>query len=495
MKKIFLLLLSVLLFVGGTASFAISFKDFDEQGVSLKAGPTDAVENLSIAWVETALYPKNVEKGREIFVEVKLTSKMERVFAELDFGDTSEKVELSSSDGFSWTNVSKTPMEIKPGSHLAKITIENKKGKQITRTLDFAVLPDTPSSAQAPEFDVTALTDVYIVKEGGEIKKLSKGEKVTALFKAPFYRVKLDNGTEGWIEASKVNEPTEEFYLKGYKFYSSRDYKMAEIYYLQAVRLDPSHTKARYWLAKSYIKQGKNLLAKDQLKEVLAQNSNFPGARELASLVVEDYYSAAERDIKNKEYKKALISFNNIVDINPGMISAWIRIGETYRAMGLQTDAKVAWREALKIDPEDKQARLLLGYKDNVVTASIEKHPRVVVASSSKVKNDLTSNKNSVSEDFVKKSIQLVQNAKTSRGTEVASAIKSVMALTKSLGTKINEDGWKVSAVGNGFLVQYACRQERKGRIEAENFDWKIDPDTRRIMAINDNSKLLMSRW
>ena len=214
MKKIFFGFVIFVLFT--SVSLAISFKDFDEEGVSLKAGPTDVVEGLSIAWVEAALYPKRVEKGQELFLEVKLTSKVEKVYAQLDFGNTSEKVELSSNDGFSWTGVSKTPPNIVEGGHLAQIIIQGKKEKQITRTLDFVVLAGDTTTAKASEFDITTLTEVSFVGDEGSIKKLGKGEKIAAFFKAPFYRVKLKDGTEGWVEASKVKEPTEEFYFRGY---------------------------------------------------------------------------------------------------------------------------------------------------------------------------------------------------------------------------------------------------------------------------------------
>ena len=493
MKKIFFGFVIFVLFT--SVSLAISFKDFDEEGVSLKAGPTDVVEGLSIAWVEAALYPKRVEKGQELFLEVKLTSKVEKVYAQLDFGNTSEKVELSSNDGFSWTGVSKTPPNIVEGGHLAQIIIQGKKEKQITRTLDFVVLAGDTTTAKASEFDITTLTEVSFVGDEGSIKKLGKGEKIAAFFKAPFYRVKLKDGTEGWVEASIVKEPTEEFYFRGYKFYSNREYDKAANSYSQAIRLDPSYTKAHYWLAKTYLKLGKDLLAKDQLIEVMKQDSNFTGARRLASLLVDNYYKAALDNLGNKNYKGALTNLNNVLALNPNMLSAWIKLGEVHAIVGSKDEAKVAWREALKIDPEDKNVRSLLGYNDSV--AKIEKEPVRVASASKKLetKKDLTNNNNAVSKDFVKDSIKLVQVSKTTRGTSVVSAIKSVIALTKSLGTKVDEVGWNVSAMENGFLVQYACRQQRKGRVEAENFDWRIDPDSRRVIALNDNAKLLMTRW
>lgn len=485
------LLIVLFLFLFASFSSGISFKDADSQGVSIKAGPTDANEEVKIAWIETAIYPKNVEKGREIFIEVNLTSKMQNVFAEVDFDKNSEKVQLFSKDKLSWNCVLKTPQTINSGVHLARIIIEGKNNRKITRTLDFNIL-ETSTAGKNLEYEITVLNETPVVENGERIYDIYPGKKVIALFKSPFYRVRLSDGKEGWIESSKVKDPSEEYYLIGYKFYKSNEYAEAERNYLQAVKINPSFTKAHYWLAKTYLKMGNDVLAIAQLQEVLKQDPNLPGIKELTSMLSENYYGVATKNFRARNYKIALQNFRRALDLNPAMITAWIKLGETYNIMGLYSDARLSWKEALKIDPVNFEARQLLGLKDEVAP-----NPKIesVKSASNTNTTSLINTQNKVSKNFVKETIDIIQSSSTLKGTGVSSALKSVMALTRSLGTRIYEDGWKVKATGNGFLVQYACRQERNGKVEAESFDWKIDPDTRKVVALNDNAKLLMSRW
>lgn len=437
MKKTILFVLFLLLFQA--VVFAAVFEDMDPQGVSFKAGPTDPVEGLSIAWVETALYPKNVEKGREVFIEVKLTSRVGKVAAEFDFDNSGAKAELFSDNGMTWNRVYKIPSAAIGGVHIAKIIIEGRDGKSLTRTLNFAVVENGEKAAKMLAYPVSVLSPAQVVENGETIRQLLPGVTVTALYKEPFYRVKLSDGREGWIEASKVKDPAEELYLMGYKSYKARDYKNAEVCYFQAISLDANHLRARYWLAKTYIKQGKWDKAAAQLKEA--------------------------------------------IKIDPNMLVARVKLGEIYKNTGKGEEAALEWSKVLVLDPENRDASALLGLKKGEIAIAAKLPEATDVKAQDFSKN------------FVKDAVSIVQAAQTSKGTSISSAVKSVLALTRSLGTKIYEDGWKVQSAGKEFIVSYACRQERNGRIEAENFDWKIDPDSRRVVASNDNSRLLMNRW
>ena len=465
---------------------AVSFDDIDSQGVSLKAGPSDPMEGVAITWIESALYPKNVEKGREVFVEVKLTSKVKNVVAEFDFDAKNEKATLYSEDGLSWSRVYKTPENVSGGVHVAKIVIEAKNGRKITRTLDFAVVDSPNSFAQSQTYPVSVIKTVSVVDNGQTVSQLLPGIKVIALYKAPFYRVKLADGKEGWIEASRVKDPSEEFYLLGYKSFKERNYVSAEAYYLQTLEIDPNHLRALYWLAKTYSKMGSENAAVAKLQEVLNIDPNFAGAKDLAYSLAQRDFNSAVYNINRGGFKLAATQLKRATSLMPTMISAWIKLGETYQKLGLSVSAKQAYVEALKVDPENKEARAMLGVNNEVSRMAVLSQPK-------QSKTIIAESRNS--KDFVKESVSLVQGSKTAKGTSISSAIKSVLALTKSLGTKIYEDGWNVSSDGKGFLVRYACRQERGGRVEAENFDWKIDPDSKRITALSENSKLLMTRW
>jgi len=485
MKKFLFVLLALVAFA--SVSFSSQFVDSDPQGVSIKAGPTDPIEALSIAWVEAALYPKNVEKGKELFLEVKLTSKVKRVFAEFNLDEKNKLVELYSDDGMSWSRVYKTPINIENGVFVSKVVIEGLSGRKITRTLDFAIIDSSSSIAQNISYPVSVIDSAVVVDGGQMLRQLLPGVRITALYKAPFYRVQLSDGKEGWIEAAKVKEPTEEFYLMGYKSYQARDYKNAQSFYQQVLAMDPFHVKARYWLAKTYMMMGNDEKAVYELKEVVKADPNFTAAKDLAFKIGQDYYNRGLSDLNSGKFSTASANFKRALDVMPNMVTGWIKLGDSYSRMGQYGEARLAWKEALKVDPENSDARILLGYKNFGRDVEVAK---VITP-----KQDSTIAQTRASKDFVKDSIELVQGAKTSKGTSVSSAVKSVLALTRSLGTKIYEDGWKVSSTNKGFLVRYACRQERNGKVEAENFDWKLDPDNKKITALNENSKLLMTRW
>ncbi|MBI5700401.1 tetratricopeptide repeat protein [Candidatus Saganbacteria bacterium] len=488
MKKIFLVL--GLLLLAAPAAFAVSFEDMDFAGVSLKAGPTEPIEGLSIAWVEAALYPKNIEKGQEVFVEVKLTSKVKKVVAEFDYNSVSERIELISDNGTNWSKVFKTPEKISTGVHIAKIIIEGKSCGKITRTLDFAVVKGRSVYASSPSYAVSVLKTASVMDEGEIVRQLLPGVKVLALFKAPFYRVVLSDSREGWVEASRVEEPTEQLNLLGYKSFLEKKYKQAENYYLQSIALDPSNVKAHFYLASTYKKLGKEDDAAIQLREVLRADPSHPGARDLAYVISRNYFNRAVNNYNLGYYNSAIAHFKRSLDLVPTMLSAWVKLGETYNKMGLIGDAYLAYTEALRVDPENREVKALLGLAKDSVPVASEKNLRQYTEVAAKIPLDTK-----IANDFVKDSVVLVQNSKTSKGTMVQSAVKSVLALTRSLGTKISEDGWHVNKQGKDFIVRYVCRQERNGKTETENFDWKVDTDKRSIVAMSENSKLLMNRW
>ncbi|HTY12796.1 MAG TPA: hypothetical protein VMD02_01265, partial [Candidatus Omnitrophota bacterium] len=98
---------------------AFSIDEMEADGISLKAGPTDMTEELSIAWVEAALYPKVVEKNREMFLEVRLASPVKSVRLNLDSEKSS--IALISTDKKSWSRVVKVSPETMSGLHIARV--------------------------------------------------------------------------------------------------------------------------------------------------------------------------------------------------------------------------------------------------------------------------------------------------------------------------------------------------------------------------------------
>jgi tetratricopeptide (TPR) repeat protein len=164
-------------------------------------------------------------------------------------------------------------------------------------------------------------------------------------------------------------------------------------------------------------------------------------------------------------YHKAVANFRKAIDLKGSLALAWTEMGECLHRLGLESEARDAWREALRVEPQKAQS---------VAIAKAPEKPAPVA------------------QLIAKDSLQLVKEDKTTKGTKIASAIKSVVALTRSLGTPVVEKGWKIRKMGEKTLVSYLCEQ---GGGALESFDWLVDVDTRQVLPHNDNARLLMSRW
>jgi hypothetical protein len=89
-------------------------------------------------------------------------------------------------------------------------------------------------------------------------------------------------------------------------------------------------------------------------------------------------------------------------------------------------------------------------------------------------------------------SLVIVKNTKTNKGTKIESALRSVITLTKSLGTPVVEKGWNIQNKVDGAIVVFICEQ---GSGAQESFEWKVDVDSKHVSACNENARLLMARW
>src|SRR3989338_2500685 len=89
--------------------------------LSLKAGPTEPGEKLSLVWVESFVYPRAVKDERAISLGVRTASKVREVSAAFDFN--SEPIKLTSSDGLSWGGALKLPAGISDCVHVVRYRI------------------------------------------------------------------------------------------------------------------------------------------------------------------------------------------------------------------------------------------------------------------------------------------------------------------------------------------------------------------------------------
>ncbi|KAF0133846.1 MAG: hypothetical protein FD145_1056 [Candidatus Saganbacteria bacterium] len=429
MKK---LLLVVLLFSLAVLP-AIAFEEMDSEGISVKAGPTDMTEELSLAWVEAALYPKVVERGKEVFIEVRLSSAVKDVKLALDA--EKEYIPLFSDDNKNWSRVMKVSADIPSGLHISRVIITGKNNKQIQRSLDFAIKEDGAMANK--DMPLTILNTAPVVEKGEIIRQLLPGLKVVALYKAPFYRVRLEDGKEGWIEASLVKEPVEDLYLLGCRAFQNKQLTEATGYFKQVFQYDPTHAKSHYYMSRIFYRQNKLEAAADEIKEAIRKDPEDKKAQAIADMV-------SDRLLNKKNYAK-------LFELNPQLLV-----------------------QKLNENAKDK-----INIYAKVPKKAVQKTAAVPMAS----------------KELLVDSVGMVKELKTSKGTMISSAVKSVLSLTKSLGTKIHDDGWKVVAASDGIKVVFACRQERNGKVENENFEWKIDPDRKTAAPINENARLLMNRW
>jgi hypothetical protein len=133
MKKILILIwvLTLTAVAGG-----VNLPVINPEDLSLKAGPTEPGERISMAWLEAYVYPKEVKEEGAISLGIRTTSKVERVLASFDF--CRDKISLSSYDGMSWSGVCKISDDIPAGLHIVRYNIIGKSGR-IQRTVEFFI--------------------------------------------------------------------------------------------------------------------------------------------------------------------------------------------------------------------------------------------------------------------------------------------------------------------------------------------------------------------
>lgn len=471
-----------------------AIKDLSPQNVAVKGGPTNHTDEFSVAWIEVALYPKQINAGQEIFIELNLTSQIKKVDAIFDFDDN-PVVLFPEKKSYSWNRVYKIPFQTTAGIHVVKFILENDQGAKITRTLEFLV---NEGEGYFADLQVEVLNDVPVVNDGKLIEKLAAGQKVQALYKAPFYRVKLADGSEGWVEASYVEEPLAEMYLLGYKSFLNKEYRRAAAYYRQVIDLDPSHIKARYWLAKSYLKLNDYDLAVLHLQKVLEVDPQNSEADALSSKLVAVSIDSAKKKLKKHDFKSAAKEYERVLILKPESLSTLITLGRIYKKLGLKEKAEDMWRNALAVDPENETVHSLLKtkYSKSETLAKMQKEVQKKMEEKKRAeakKKEALSAK--LPEKITKDFVVTVKQAKTFKGSSIDKALGSVLVLTKSLGTKISGSKWETSREEDYTKVAFVCRQIHDGKNEVERFEWKVDIDEKEVVPLNANAKLLMSRW
>lgn len=475
------------------AAFSTELTGIDRNEISLKAGPTEPGETLSMVWVEALVFPKEVKGDRIISLGMRLTSRAEKVSASFDFGyDT---VALSSDDGLYWSGAYRVPDTVAAGLHVARYTVSASRGS-IQRTVDFTVSAEKGEKASADDTQIyetqgwplTVASTCTAMVDGG-IRILYGGQKVIGLSKVPWYKIAFENGEVGWVQAAKVEEPTEEYFKLGRQAFEGGRYSSAVNYFKDVAAIEPSNAKAYFWMAKSYQKKGDLNSAYQMLSEAMRLNDRDMESKVFASELSKSFYELASGKFKGGRYHEAVAAYQKVVELKPNSSSSWIEMGQSYSKLGMGEEARSAWREAQRYGSNYAAAAvpepLVVMKKAKPVALAVKEGSKKIAKAPEKEKEKVPA---LVADD----SLQIVKGERTKKGTSIENALKSVVALTKSLGTPVAEKGWDIKNKGEKFLVSYICEQ---GSGVREAFEFMVDVDTRNVTAYNDNARLLMSRW
>jgi hypothetical protein len=379
MKKS-LVLLAVIMLLTGSVWAAETV--IDRENLSLKAGPTQPGEGLSLVWVEALVYPKTVRGDRVISLGVRTANQVRSVKALFDFN--SERVELSSKDGIAWSGTYKLPTRVGEGVHVVRYQIAGGRGS-IQRTVEFFVERPTATAAKANNvaqgeayenvgWPLTVTATCSAVTNDSR-RVLKQGEILTAISRLPWYKVVFDDGKEGWVSSANVKEPTEDFFRLGCQSYNGRNYAAAIIFFQNMLNVDARQAKGHLWLAKTYLAQNDLQAASDALGEALRLDDRDMESRKVANDLGQKYFDQGNYSFRFRRYHDAVAKYRQAVDLRPTLTQAYIRLGESLRVLGLGAEARDAWKEGLRNDPESATLQSLLGRARTAAVAAEQSRP------------------------------------------------------------------------------------------------------------------------
>ena len=472
----------ILFFILSGIGITTGYDNYSYQDVSVKAGPTNPGEELALPWVEVFIAPKEVDVDGDFLLSVSLAGKVKKVLAQID---QLKEQPLSSDNLTRWNGIFKLPKNIKSGIHFVKFTIIGNDSKEINRTLAFRAYRNINIDKNDYAYPVTIKNDTNISRNKG----FKAGQNVQAIYKQTYFYVKGGNGLEGWVREEDIGEPLQDIYFAAYRAFAAADYNQAIALYKKVIELDSGNANAHYWLAKAYEKVQEDEKTIEHLKMALEIDPFHEGANWKAGSICRDYFQIGKRAAAQMYYKRAVEIFEQIVALRPASISYRVELGKTYEKLGQKDKSQEVFKQILLYDPDNQLAHQLLNTNYYKLLADQE----LMIDQAEKDRIDPSSD--APPNKIAQKYINLVKGNRTGKGTLVGQALRSVISMTKSLGTPIYEDGWKTSLVPEGFLVTYACRQERLGKFEAEDFTFKVDLDSLKVTPWNNNAKLLMLRW
>ncbi|MFA4858768.1 MAG: tetratricopeptide repeat protein [Candidatus Margulisiibacteriota bacterium] len=489
--------------------YAEDLSGIPKENLVISAGPTNPGEELSLVWLETVAHPKTVAKGGKLSLFAVVTSKVQNVSVAFDFNQ--KDFLLVSTDGMSWNGVYTLPSRMPEGVHVAHFTVRGSRGRTVVRSLEFFVDANLAVENDAQQDKLQAEKEkgwpvkvanqqAFLANEQGEpvgsrpTRTVNADEKIIGLYKEPWYRVRFADGTEGWVIASAVEEPAEDFYRQGYSDFVRGDFENAAQNYQKALMVDANLHKARYWLAKTYIKAGKDSQAADELAALLKLDPTNYNAGILATRLADQYFSRAHGDFMAGSYQKALMAYQKALELKSSFVTAQIELGQCYQRLGFAAKAREAWVAAFVLDPENQSVRAFLDMGKSEIADTLVEKAEVATDKSA----EISAAGVSVGAADYSMSIDVIKNARTQKGTSIHRALADVLVLTRSFGTLVKEKGWMAESKDNRVLVSYTVLQDQSGSgksFKEEYFSWAVDQATQNVIPLNKNAKMLMSSW
>jgi tetratricopeptide (TPR) repeat protein len=98
--------------------------------------------------------------------------------------------------------------------------------------------------------------------------------------------------------------------------------------------------------------------ANEQLRELMeSEFSTYAQAEQILSgiTVIDQKLQSALSDIYDAKYDRAIIECNDVLDLEPGNVTAMKRAGSAYYALGSKQKAVEIWKKACAIAPDDPE--------------------------------------------------------------------------------------------------------------------------------------------
>jgi tetratricopeptide (TPR) repeat protein len=161
-----------------------------------------------------------------------------------------------------------------------------------------------------------------------------------------------ENAVEQAKEITKVDR-VEGQYAFAYLYQEQKAYEKAEQQYKVAILIDPKRSESYFRLGSVYVDQNKLQEAEQSfVKAIMLDPRHLHASYQLAKI----YLSRGEQLDKAEEYFRKY--FSKWPEENtPTWAGAHWRLGQVYEKQGKKTLAVAEWKEAIRLEPDMKQAR------------------------------------------------------------------------------------------------------------------------------------------